>query len=87
VTKEMLWSKHITRPKFLLCQILFVCLDFVLFYCCSLLTYLFVCLFVFVLFLRQDLTICFSCPGIHSVDHAGLEITDICLPLPSECWD
>ena len=26
-------------------------------------------------------------PGTHSVDQAGLELTDIHLPLPPECWD
>ena len=28
-----------------------------------------------------------GCPGTSSVDQAGLELTEICLPLPSECWD
>jgi hypothetical protein len=26
-------------------------------------------------------------PGTHSVDQAGLEHTEICLPLPPKCWD
>ena len=28
------------------------------------------------------------CPGTHSADQAGLELTEICwsLPLPPECW-
>ena len=29
----------------------------------------------------------FCCPGTHSVDQAGLELTEICLPLPPECWN
>ena len=28
-----------------------------------------------------------GCPGTHSVDQAGLELTEIHLPLPPECWD
>ena len=28
----------------------------------------------------------FECPGTHSVDHIGLELAEICLPLPPECW-
>ena len=28
-----------------------------------------------------------SCPGTSSVDQAGLELTDVCLPLPPKCWD
>ena len=28
-----------------------------------------------------------GCPGTHSVDQAGLELTKIRLPLPLECWD
>jgi hypothetical protein len=28
-----------------------------------------------------------DCPRTHSVDQAGLELTEICLPLPPECWD
>jgi hypothetical protein len=26
-------------------------------------------------------------PGTHSVDLAGLKLTNICLPLPPKCWD
>jgi hypothetical protein len=26
-------------------------------------------------------------PGTHSVDQAGLELTETHLPLPPECWD
>ncbi|KAL6030280.1 hypothetical protein STEG23_009295 [Scotinomys teguina] len=26
-----------------------------------------------------------ACPGMGSVDQAGLELTEICLPLPPEC--
>ena len=28
-----------------------------------------------------------GCPGTHSVDQAGLELTEICLPPCPECWD
>jgi hypothetical protein len=28
-----------------------------------------------------------GCPGTHSVAQAGLELTEIRLPLPPECWD
>ena len=27
-----------------------------------------------------------ACPGTHSIDQAGLELTEICLALPPECW-
>jgi hypothetical protein len=47
--------------------------------------YLFACLFVC---LETDFSLCSpSCPGPCSVDQAGLELTEICLPLPPECWD
>jgi hypothetical protein len=26
-------------------------------------------------------------PGTHSIDQAGLELTEICLPLPPKYWD
>ena len=39
--------------------------------------------FFFVL-LRQGF---FACPGIHSVDQVGFELTEIHLPLPPKCWD
>jgi hypothetical protein len=29
----------------------------------------------------------FGCPRTSSVDQAGLKLTEICLPLPSKCWD
>ena len=28
-----------------------------------------------------------ACPGTHSVDQAGFELTEIRLPLPPGCWD
>ena len=28
-----------------------------------------------------------ACPGTYLVDQAGLELTEICLSLPPECWD
>ena len=47
---------------------------------------LFLCLFL----VFQDRFSLFSfgaCPGTHSVDQAGLKLTEICLPLPPECWN
>jgi hypothetical protein len=46
----------------------------------------FCCLFLFCFVLRQGF---FSAvwPGTHSVDQAGLNLTEIHLPLPPECWD
>jgi hypothetical protein len=46
--------------------------------------------FVVALFWLLDITISLrspNCPGTHSVDQAGLELTEIHLPLPSKCWD
>jgi hypothetical protein len=28
-----------------------------------------------------------GCPGTSYVDQPGLELTEICLPLPPMCWD
>jgi hypothetical protein len=28
-----------------------------------------------------------DCPETHFVDQADLRLTEICLPLPPECWD
>jgi hypothetical protein len=28
-----------------------------------------------------------DCPGTLSVDQCGLELTEICLRLPPDCWD
>jgi hypothetical protein len=44
--------------------------------------------FIYFVFSRQG----FSCVALavlelNSVDQAGLELTEICLPLPPECWD
>ena len=33
------------------------------------------------------LCIALTVGGTHSVDRAGLELTEIFLPLPPECWD
>ena len=46
-------------------------------------------LLCFVLFCFQDrVSLCSpKCPGTHSVDQAGLELTEIHLPLPSKCWN
>ncbi|XP_052030978.1 uncharacterized protein LOC127679296 isoform X2 [Apodemus sylvaticus] len=41
-----------------------------------------------ILFSQNRLSLCsLICPGIHSVDQAGLEVIEICLPLPPERWD
>jgi hypothetical protein len=41
----------------------------------------------FVLFCDRE-SLCISdCPGIHYVDQAGLEFTEIYLPQPPKCWD
>jgi hypothetical protein len=51
----------------------------------------FICLFAFYILLKFGLF--FSrhgnpgCPGTFSVDQAGPKLTEICLPLPPECWD
>jgi hypothetical protein len=29
----------------------------------------------------------FNWPGTHSADQAGLELTELCLPLLPKCWD
>jgi hypothetical protein len=48
----------------------------------------FVCLFVR-LFSQDRVSLCNSpgCPGTCYVDQTGLELTEIPLPLPPECWD
>jgi hypothetical protein len=28
-----------------------------------------------------------GCPGTHSAEQAGLELRDLCLILPPECWN
>jgi hypothetical protein len=50
----------------------------------------FVCLFdvVFVFVFQNRVSLCSpGCPKTHSVDQAGLKITEIHLPLPPECGD
>ena len=42
--------------------------------------------FMVLVFLSQDLSGP-SWPGTHYVDQAGLELTEIHLPLPPEYWD
>jgi hypothetical protein len=38
-----------------------------------------------VLFIRDRASLCsLGCPGTYSVDQAGLELTEICLPLPPQ---
>lgn len=39
-----------------------------------------------ILFLRQFLCLFLTCPGTHFAGQAGLELTDIRLLLPPECW-
>ena len=48
---------------------------------------LFVCLFLF-LFLETGFCVALK-PVLELalVEQAGLELTEICLPLPPECWD
>ena len=61
-------------PSMLAFLFLFVC--FVL---------LFVCLFYF---FRDRVSLCsLGCPGTHSVDQAGLELRDLPVSRPTECWD
>ncbi|CAH6888699.1 Scfd2 [Phodopus roborovskii] len=38
--------------------------------------------------LPNEVSLCYisGCPGTCSVDQVGLELTEICLPLPPECW-
>ena len=45
--------------------------------------------FFVVCFSRNRISMCNSpgYPGTHSVDQASLELTEICLSLPPECWD
>ena len=48
-------------------------------------------LFCFVLFcfvFPDRISLCSpGCPETHSVDQAGLELTEIHMPLPLKCWD
>ena len=48
--------------------------------------FLFVCLFV--CFSRQGFSVALE-PALELalVDQSGLKLTEICLPLPPECWD
>jgi hypothetical protein len=43
---------------------------------------MFVCLFV----CRQGFLLSPGCPGVHSVNQAGLKLAEIPMPLPPECW-
>ena len=61
----------------------------------SLQTHSFACLFscllalvfVFAIWDRVSLCVSFGCPGTHSVDRDGFELTEIQLPLAPGCWD
>ena len=45
-------------------------------------------IFSFSIFFLDRVSLCHpGCPGTHSVDQAGLYLTEICLPLFPECWD
>ena len=45
-------------------------------------------LFCFFDFLQDRVSLCsFGCPGTHPIDKTYLELTEVCLPLPSECWN
>lgn len=53
-------------------------------------TYFSVLFFIilFVVGFSRQVSLCSpSCPGIYSVDQAGMELTEICLPLPLKCWN
>ena len=42
----------------------------------------------FCLFVADRVSLCSpGCPGTHSINQAGLELTEIHLPLPPGCWD
>jgi hypothetical protein len=44
-------------------------------------------LLLFFLLIQDRFSLCSpGCPGIHSVDQAGLELRSACLLTP-ECWD
>ena len=45
-----------------------------------------VILFSFGILRRVSLCSFEACPGAHSVDQTGLELTEILLPLPPKCW-
>ena len=45
------------------------------------------CSFCFCFFETRFLCSFGACPGTHSVDQAGLELTEIRLPPPPEYWD
>ena len=52
----------------------------------ALLTHIFI--FLFVLFFKREFLYGFgACPGTSSLDQAGLELTEIRLPLPPKCWN
>ena len=48
----------------------------------------FIYLFIFFWFFETEFLCGFgACPGASFVDQAGLELTEIRLPLPPKCWD
>jgi hypothetical protein len=48
----------------------------------------FLILFCFAFVFQDWVSLCsFGCPGTHSIDQAGFELTEIHLPLLLECWD
>jgi hypothetical protein len=50
--------------------------------------YLFIWLVGWVLVFQDRVSLCScGCPGSYSVNLAGLELTEICLCLPSKYWD
>jgi hypothetical protein len=47
----------------------------------------FACLLVCLLGLDRVSLHSLGCSGTHCIHQAGLELTEICLPLPPKCWD
>ena len=52
----------------------------------------FICVCLFVCLFRggwDRVSLCSfgACPGTWSIDHAGLKLTEILMPLPPKCWD
>jgi hypothetical protein len=44
--------------------------------------------FSFLFFFQERVSLCrVGYSETYSVDQSGLELTEICLPLPPECWD
>ena len=72
------------REGFITFHVLIGCVSFFLF-----LFLLFFFLILILIFKTDKVSLWNSpdCPEIHFVNQAGFKLTDICLPLPSECYD